>query len=370
MKNLRFIMIGVIGVSLLFSNFPSAESTLWDLLIDVKLEQNPLQVGDTPVVTGSIIDHAGKPVSDAEAKIRLGQDSIIVTTDASGNFFVEFIEFDGIPGNYVVNVLATTSDDKIGLASTDFQVNGKLSVSSYTEKILSTDEALKYLHASVEDFESDPLGLTLYNYYQDLQAQLLEEQIFQMELDEQQQLIEKQREISINITQQIIQDENPGAGTYSGWKYDRFVDNLDLSVKDIIINQLNYTVTMFDEAQKAMQEVLENGGTMYEARLAYYEKASIPREMMDTLTIINENQDDAISGNFSDTGGKPITGLNPNATENRINKVNSGFILNVNGTNIDVGKTGTVIYLSINGTIVQLIVNGTEISQANNSTQN
>ena len=45
--------------------------------------------------------------------------------------------------------------------------------------------------------------------------------------------------------------------------YDRFVSNLDLSVKDIIVNQLNYAVTMFAEAQEAFDGVLERGITVW-----------------------------------------------------------------------------------------------------------
>jgi len=359
--------MGILGFSLLFSNLPLSESVLWDLIIDVKLEQSPLYVGEIPVVFVSVIDHASKPVSGAEVIVRLYSDSITILTDTTGSFKVEFSEFDGLPGNYIVNVIATTSDGKIGLASTEFQVKGELLVQSYSEKILSTMEALKYLHASIDDFENDPIGFTLYNYYQNLQAKFLDEINSQAELDKEQQLIAEQREQSIELTKQIIEEKNPKAGIYSGWKYDIFVDNLDLSVKDIIVNQLNYTVTVFGEAQKAFDEVISNGGSYQEARLAYYEKASISRELMNELTTLNVENTTA-SGNF--TGSTElISELNQNATGNGLNQVDN-LILNVNGTLIDVGKAGTVIYLNVNGILIELIVNGTQISPQTNSTQN
>jgi len=358
--------MGILGFSLLFSNLPLSESVLWDLIIDVKLEQSPLYVGEIPVVSVSVTDHASKPVSGAEVKVRLYSDSITILTDTTGSFKVEFSEFDGLPGNYIVNVMATTSDGKIGLASTEFQVKGELLVQTRSEKILSTMEAVKYLHASPDDFAKDPIGFTLYNYYQNLQAEFLEELKSQSELDEEQQLIAEQREQSIEIAEQIIEEMNPGAGTYSGWKYDRFVSNLDHSVKDIFVNQLNYTVTMFEEAQEAFDGVLESGGTYHEARLAYYEKASISREVMNDLTTLNV--ENTTSGNF--TGSTElISELNQNATGNSPNQVDN-LVLNINGTLIDVGKAGSVIYLNINGTLVELIVNGIESSPQTNSTQN
>lgn len=365
--NTGTILIGLVVGLILISNLQIANSTLWDLIIEVNLEQNPLQEGEVPVVFGSVVDHAEKPILDAEIKIRLGGNSITTTTDSLGVFAVEFLEFSEIPGSYAVNVLAT-SGDKIGLKSTVFQVKGEISISSVTEKLLSTDEAIKYLKASIEDFENDPIGLILYNYYQDLQTKLIEEQSLQAELDMVQQLIDEQREISLQLTQEIIEKENPGAGTYSGWKYYRFIGNLDYTVKDIIVNQLNYTVTVFEQAQIAMEQVLANGGTREEAMQAYYEKATISRELMNYLTVINEIQNFTDSGNY--TSIETESELFVNATDNQINDDNSTFTLNVNGTIIDVGKTGTVIYLSINGTIIELIVNGTQIEQITNSSQN
>jgi len=366
-RELRILLIGILGIGLLFSNLPLSESVLWDLIIDVKLEQSPLYVGEIPVVFVSVIDHASKPVSGAEVKVRLYSDSITILTDTTGSFKVEFSEFDGLPGNYIVNIMATTSDGKIGLASTGFQIKGELSVQTRSEKILSTMEALKYLHASPDDFANDPIGFTLYNYYQNLQTEFLDEINSQTELDKEQQLIAEQREQSIELTEQIIEEKNPGAGIYSGWLYDRFVSNLDLSIKDIIVNQLNYTVTMFEEAREAFDGVLESGGSYHEARLAYYEKASISRELMNELTIMNM-ENTTVSGNV--TGSTElISELNQNATGNSSNQVDN-VILIVNGTLIDVGKVGSVIYLNINGTLVELIVNGTQSSPQTNSTQN
>ena len=358
--------MGILGFSLLFSNLPLSESVLWDLIIDVKLEQSPLYVDEIPVVSVSVIDHASKPVSGAEVKVRLYSDSITILTDTTGSFKVEFSEFDGLPGNYIVNVMATTSDGKIGLASTEFQVKGELLVQTRSEKILSTIEALKYLHASPDDFAKDPIGFTLYNYYQNLQEEFLDEINSQAELDKEQQLIAEQREQSIELTKQIIEEKNPKAGIYSGWRYDIFVDNLDLSVKDIIVNQLNYTVTVFREAQAAFDEVISNGGSYQEARLAYYEKASISREVMNDLTTLNAGN--TTSGSFTNST-ELISELNQNGTNTDTNGVGS-LTLNVNGTLIDIGKAGTVIYLNINGTLIELIVNGIESSPQTNSTQN
>lgn len=359
-------LFGILALVILFSNVQATNAALWDLLIDVRLEKSPLSVGDVPVIIGTVTDHAGKPISDAEIKIRLGQNSILTSTDSSGNFLAEFSDFDELPGSYIVNVYAT-SDDKIGLKSINFQVKGELSVFSQNQKILSTPEAVKYLHSTVSDFENDPLGLKLYYHYQYIQTQFLEEQKVQLELIAEQQFIDAKRDLSIELTKQILVTENPGAGIYSGYKYDKFVSSLDDSVKDIIVKQLNYTVDVFYKAQIAMNEVLANGGTMQEARKAYFEKASISRELMEALTLIN--QTDRYFGNATNGGFDLTSQLSTNGTENHAFGIEDGSDLYVNGTIIDVGKSGSIIYLNVNGTIIKLYVNGTEVIQITNSTK-
>jgi len=377
MNSKRCALICIITLSILFSNIPISHSILWDLVIDVELVQSPLQEGDIPVVFGNVIDHAGKPIVSAEIKLRLGQNTITSITDSNGEFIVEFPEFNELPGNYVVNVIVTSIDDKVGLASTDFQVKGELLPSSHTEKLLSTEEAIIYLHASVEDFEKDPIGLMLYNYYQNLLTKLIEQKNIEVKLYQEQQLLEGKRDISDEITEQVIEEEEPGAGTFSGWRYDRFVDNLDHSVRDIIVNQLNYTLNAFTEAQQARDQVLANGGTLEEARQAYLQIVTIPRDLMNSLTVINEPSFSSenftqhitvTNGNLTENS-QNITEFNQNTTINNPDLSKNKFILNVNGTYIEVGETDSVIYLTINGTVIKLIVNSTENNNTN-STQN
>ena len=366
MRYIRSTLFGILAFVLLFSNLQNAESTLWDLQISVNLQKDHLTEEDIPIISGMVADHAGKPVSGAEVKVRLGEDSIITTSDEFGEFTVEFSNFDEMPGSYIVNVYAT-SDERIGLKSIDFQVKGEISVFAHTEKMLSTSEAIKYLQASEEDFVKDPLGLKLYYYYQNLQEQLFDEQKEQLDLIAEQQFINEQREQSILMTQQVIEEENPGAGIFAGYKYDRFVSNLDLAVKDIIVNQLNYTVDVFVAAQNAMDEVIANGGTFEEARQAYFEKAAISREMMESLTL---NQTNVAVENDTNSTLELVSDSSINGTENLVEELDSGLVLNINGTLIDVGKSGSVIYLNVNGTIFEFLVNGTEITKVTNSSQN
>jgi len=199
----------------------------------------------------------------------------------------------------------------------------------------------------------------------------------EVKLYQEQQSLEEKRDISDEITEQVIEEEEPGAGTFSGWRYDRFVDNLDHSVRDIIVNQLNYTLNAFTEAQQARDQVLANGGTLEEARQAYLQIVTIPRDLMNSLTVINEPSFSSenftqhitvTNGNLTENS-QNITEFNQNTTINNPDLSKNRFILNVNGTYIEVGETDSVIYLTINGTVIKLIVNSTENNNTN-STQN
>lgn len=360
-----FVVLFGIFTLFLIPGIASSESTLWDLLISANVENDPLLQGENPIVTGQVINHAGKPVSNVDVKIRLDVQSAVVTTDETGSFYHEFVGLELLPGTHIINIMGTSLDEKIGLASTQFQVKGELAVSSQTSKLLQTPEAIKYLNAKASDFENDSIGLTLFNYYQELQRKFVLQESIQKNLVEQEYILDQHRKVSTELSQKIIDEKNPGAGTYSGWKKDVFVDNLDPSVKGIIKNQLNYTLNVFSEAQKAMNAVLENGGTMKEAREAYFAKATISREVMNELTVESKQMNSTMPQNEELL--IPVE-IMTNSTLPEIQKTNVDLI--VNGTTIKVGLSETTIYLNINGTLVEFIINGTQIIPVINSSQN
>ena len=76
-RTLAILLVGLV----LLSSVPVSESVLWDLLITVNIENNPLLEKESPIVSGYVIDHAGKPVIGAEIQIRSGIDTVITTSD-------------------------------------------------------------------------------------------------------------------------------------------------------------------------------------------------------------------------------------------------------------------------------------------------
>ena len=58
-------ILGLIAVLILIPLAITSDAVLWDLIIQVNVENAPLFSGDSPIISGNILDHASKPVKDA-----------------------------------------------------------------------------------------------------------------------------------------------------------------------------------------------------------------------------------------------------------------------------------------------------------------
>ena len=276
----KAVVIGLASLLMIFSFIPTSEAELWELLIDVSVPKGAIYPGEDVGVSGKVVDHAYEPISHAEVFIRTGANTTQVFTNSTGEFWGTFKDFQRIPGTYKVNVIASL-DGMTGLASTEFQVKGNLTRVSALQDQLSTDEAKKYLDSQESDFERNPIGQTLFRYYQ----ALLDELMLQEEESEEdiadQIYLEQQRNIAEELRNQAINESNPGAGTYGGYQYDNYINSLNPEIRDQVVSQLNFTKNIFEEAQKIRGEIIANGGTFEEARQVFLDMISIPKEMLE-----------------------------------------------------------------------------------------
>jgi len=276
----KAVVIGLFSLLMVFSFIPASQAELWELVIDLNVEKGVINSGETVVVTGTIVDHAYKPIRGAEVFIRAGSDTTKAFTDIDGTFKGEFKDFQRIPGKYIVNVIASWYG-MTGLKSTDFQVKGNVSQFSILQEKLSTDEAIKYLSANESDFEKNPIGQTLFKYYHGLLEELRLEKIENMKPSEHQIFVEEQRKIAEELRNKRIEEFDPGAGTYGGYRYDDYIKGINPEIRDLVISQLEFTKNKFEEAQKTRDEIIANGGTYEEARQAYLDMLSIPKEKLE-----------------------------------------------------------------------------------------
>ncbi len=294
----KAVVIGLFSFLMLFSFIPTSEAELWELVIDLNVEKEYIYSGDTVVITGKIVDQAYKPIRGAEVFIRAGAETTKAFTDPEGVFRGEFNDFQRIPGTYSVNVIASWYG-MTGLTSTQFQVKGDVSPVSALQEKLSTEEARKYLGSQESDFEKNPIGQTLFKYYHGLLDELIIEQKEAREPIAEQIYLEQQRRIAEDLRNQAIEFYNPGAGTYGGYQYEQYINSLNPEIRDLVASQLNFTKNTFEEAQKLRDEILANGGTYEEAREAYLDMISFPREVLEQFNqeSLNEKSEEDFNGN-------------------------------------------------------------------------
>jgi len=275
---------------MIFSTIQTSEAELWELIVDMNVEKGIIQSGDTVVITGKVVNHAYKPIRGAEVFIRAGSETTKVFTDPWGAFKGEIKDFQRIPGTYTVNVISSWYG-MTGLSSAQFQVKGDVSPISILQEKLSTEDAKKYLSSKESDFEKNPIGQTLFKYYHGLLDKLVLEQ---KEADKhlaEQQFSEQQKKIVNDIRSKTIEELKPGYGTYGGYQYENYINGLNPEIRDTIINQLNFTKSTFEEAQNIKDKIIENGGTVEEARKAYLEMISMPKEILEEFNQKNSNKE-------------------------------------------------------------------------------
>jgi hypothetical protein len=276
----RLLGIGLFSFLMLFSIISTSHAELWELVIEVNVEKGAIYSGDSIIITGKVVDQAYDPIRGAEVFIKAGSYTTKAFTDPEGVFRGEIKDFERIPGTYIVNVIGSWYG-MTGLSSTEFQVKGDVSPVSELQEKLSTDEARKYLSSNEGDFEKNPIGQTLFKYHHKLLDELLLKQKIAQKPSEDKIFMEHQRLIAENLRNQAIDEFNPRVGIYDGIQYNDYINNLNPKIKELVISQLNFTKNNFAEAQKIRDEILANGGTYEEARQAYLDKISIPKEILE-----------------------------------------------------------------------------------------
>ena len=275
---------------MIFSFISTSDATLWELvLIDVNVQNDSINPGESVIVTGKIVDQAYKPIRGAEIFIRAGSDTAKAFTDPRGVFRVEIKDFQGIPGTtYTANLIGSWYE-MTGLSSTQFHVKGENSPVSALQEKLSTDEAIKYLSSKEGDFENDPIGQTLFKYYHGLLEELILKHREVGKVSTEQEPLEEQREIAKKLRDQKIIEYNPRIGIYDGYQYEKYVNNLNPEIRDVVVSQIEFTKDTIKEAKKLKEEVIVNGGTYHEAMQAYLKMISMPKEMLEQF---NQDQID------------------------------------------------------------------------------
>ena len=296
------VSIITIGCMFVIPSITESEAKLWDYVIDVKFLENPIPLTKNPILDGKILDHAYRPVQGVDVKITLAGESYVVQTDENGQFGKQFYTHDLKPRTYTVQIIASSDDGKKSMTRTVLLIEG------HQEKDAKYDRQLEFMEmandpSKLRKNSNDPISVILYDHYLKLQDKAIKAKQAEKLLDLPQQKIREIRQmINEKLEQRLAENPLDIKKFHDSKKYSQFLQNLDDTNKHLFELQMNSTKIRLNEAQTLMQDMLKNGTSYDQARLAYLDYLSITHEEMNSFTKnIQKNQ---ISDNIVDNSTK------------------------------------------------------------------
>ena len=70
------------------SSIPDSEAKLWDFVVDIEFLESPVNEGKNPILIGTVVDHAYRPLSNIDVKLTVAGESHMLKTDGNGEFGV------------------------------------------------------------------------------------------------------------------------------------------------------------------------------------------------------------------------------------------------------------------------------------------
>lgn len=264
------VVIGVLLAAILLGNATVASAAMpWDLIVRANLEQAEVSLNEKPVVFGTVLDQIARPVSGVEVKISFSDQSATVITDSEGNFRYEFGE-QYMPGTFSVNIFAKL-DDKKGFAKLTLKI-GKEST-TFNEIYYGSNE----FSGNKTALPNDPYAAIKLKHLKEFIEEQNKLKQKQMNIEAKNFALQEKRSLAQQMLEAALRERPVGAGVFSDAQYERYLAKVDPRIKDQISYQLNYTKQLRIEAQQAMKAVLDNGGSLEDARKVYFEKLSVTK---------------------------------------------------------------------------------------------
>lgn len=295
----RAIVAIALVIILAIGNASAHAAKPWDLIIDAKFEQAQIEAGQKPVLSGTITDQKGEPVYGADVKIRFANSSVSTKTDEGGNFTYEF---DSQPdGIFAASISASVADLK-GLSKATIKIGsgvstlGDLYYNSNFDNTLKNDTFKSLKQKQYQKFIEDQ------NKRQQKMADLIAKKTRIQEIRD----IADQKKIA------KINETKPGDGVYSSDKQEKYLAKTNQRVRDLTKTQMDYTKQIYEEAKYAMKKVLDNGGSLQEAKKAYLDKLATTQNDAQSIGSANNTESHSKIIKHDYSKNKKVRGLTYN----------------------------------------------------------
>jgi len=267
------------------SSIPDSEAKLWDFVVDVEFLKTPINEGKNPILLGTVVDHAYRPLSNIDVRLTFAGESYMLKTDGNGEFGKQIDVTELKPRTYSIHVFATNDDGKKGMTRTTLEISGHTEKSVKYERQLESIEFANDL-SKLRQNSNDPISVILYQHYLKLQENVAQAKYEEMLLDIPQQKIRDARQMTYDALAKSLEERPLMTRDFGdSTKLGKFLETLDDDKRTLFELQLNSTKLRFLEAQNIMQDILNNGGTKNDARTAYLDYLSITQEEMNSFTL-------------------------------------------------------------------------------------
>ena len=271
------------------STIPDSEAKLWDFIVDVEFLKSPINEGKNPILIGTVVDHAYRPLSNIDVKLTVAGESHMLKTDGNGEFGKQIDVTELEPRTYSILVFATDDDGKKGMTRTTLEVSGHTEKSAKYDRQLESMELANDL-SKLRPNSNDPISVILYQHYLKLQENAAKAKYEEKLLDLPQQKIRDARQMTNEKLMQSLEDRPLITRDFDdSTKLGKFLQNLNDEKRELFELQLNSTKIRFNEGQLLMKEILSQGGSYDDARNAYLDYISITQEEMNAFTKKPEN---------------------------------------------------------------------------------
>jgi hypothetical protein len=192
---------------------------------------------------------------------------------------LSIILLSSISANESIQVFAQTVDNKFTVRNAD-----QISKDPFAKSLLEKIELMKKRLAAVEEAKK-------------------KQQEHQKFIDKQRELVKQKLAQDISRMHDKYKDNTPKAAFTS------FVSSKPIETHNVYWDMFNYQQQKVMDARKAMKVVLENGGSLQEARNAYHSEAAIKRvtliDMTKNLNVKYGLADEKVQSSFDKYGKLP-----------------------------------------------------------------
>ena len=269
--NLHYLVLFVALIGMV--NIVNADSSE-KLLVTMSFNTND---GHSPIISGYVKNESGEPVRDSTVQISSSLGTSEVKSDEDG-FYAYALTDAPKENKFTVSVKAQKDGYQTGYANTSFYVNGVEQTETPSE------DQSSYQTPDPAKIKNDPIAIKIMQQMELEKQKEAQRQQKLAEIEAKQKFLDEQRQIA---NQNLLNDLGGWFSQFDPFNprnaFASFANQFDSGLQTIYWAQFNFTESKTNDGLAAFQQVLDSGGSLFEAKQAFYENAASSQEELNNL---------------------------------------------------------------------------------------